>query len=282
MGLIRGGLMFVVVVLLFWSFLAGNVFLTLSMSLDYDVIQPELSSSIKGVIGSQMNLTEQVDNRLEAMEIYCVNNSESFVFSEGDYTFDVPCEVVPQGSGVIEDYLINDIIEKSYYQEYECSFIDCIRNFDLKQPFFLVSAKAYDYWKNKFYFSLIVSIILVVLVFFLVEQKFNFPIVVGTLMILSSLPFMKINSLISLFTNEFYAQFFNIFLSKSYTVFLIMFILGIFILAIGLTLRFFKFGFWVSELFDKLAGKGEGEKTTDVKKVIEPVVVVKKSVGGKK
>ena len=93
MGLIRGGLLTIVSAILFLSFFAGNAFLTLTWSLEYDTIQPELTSVIKDTIGSKMNLDEVMNENFEAMQLYCQNNSE-FVFSEGGYTFEIPCDVV--------------------------------------------------------------------------------------------------------------------------------------------------------------------------------------------
>ncbi|MBR9702365.1 hypothetical protein GOV13_05590 [Candidatus Pacearchaeota archaeon] len=278
MGMIRSGVLFAVVVLLFWSFFAGNIFLTMDMSLDYDNVKPELTAVIKEVAAGQIDLDSEVDSRIDEMNSYCENNTNvsEFVFSEQDQTFVVSCETIAQGSEAVLNQSIDGMVEEGYYKEYDCDFIDCIRELDLSQPFVLVSAKAKDYWKGKFYFSLIVSLILIVLVFFLVEQKFNLPIVVGIVMVLSSLPFMKINWLLSFFADQMYLQIFSIFLSKSYTVFLIMFSLGLFILILGVVLRFFKFGFWISGLFEKFG------KKKDVEKSSKPVVPVKKVVKANK
>ena len=59
MGLIRGGLLFIVVVLLFLSFLVGNIFLTLNLSLDYNNVQPELTSVIRNIAENEFNRSEE-------------------------------------------------------------------------------------------------------------------------------------------------------------------------------------------------------------------------------
>ncbi|MBU2052778.1 MAG: hypothetical protein ABIG28_02275 [archaeon] len=290
MGVLRGGALFVITVLLFWSLFVGNLFLTMNLSLDYDVVKPELVSVISAVLGDKLNFWEEVDARLGEMNLYCENNSGNteFVFSSGQgQTFAVPCEVISQGSQAIMNYSIESFVEKGYYADYDCDFLDCLKEVNMEQPFVLVSAKAKDYWKSKFYFSLIVSFILIVLVLFLVEQKFNMPVVVGVLMITSSLSFMKINWILSFFSNEIYAQMFSIFFSKSYSVFLIMFILGIVVLAFGIVLRFFKFGFWISELIGRFVKKGDESKIVrkEVKneKPVTEKPVIKKNVSvGKK
>ena len=50
MGVIRGGLLVIVSVLLFVSLLAGNLFLTMSWSLDYDNVKTELVSVVKELV----------------------------------------------------------------------------------------------------------------------------------------------------------------------------------------------------------------------------------------
>ena len=86
--------------------------------------------------------------------------------------------------------------------------------------------------------------------FFLVEKKENFPIVAGLIVIVSSLPFMKIEKLFSFFDFSFF-QAVPIILSKSYTVFLIMFSLGVVIAVFGIALKFFNFGSFVLGKIDK-------------------------------
>ena len=132
--------------------------------------------------------------------------------------------------------------------------------------FFLISAKAKDYWGSKFYSLLFISLVLITLLFFLVEQKFNLPVLVGILLSISSLPFMKLNWLLSFFPDKLFLQFFTIFFSKSYDVFLMTFFFGIIIFGLGLILKFFKFGFWVSEFLDKL----EKNKKKEIVKESKP------------
>jgi hypothetical protein len=250
MGLIRGGLSFIAVVLLFFSFLAVNIFLTLSMSLDYDNVQPELFSVIQLIAEDEINLDDVVNERFEVFDLYCQNNSDSdYVFNEMGYTFVIPCEVVYQGPDAVVNKAIGNLVEEVYYKDYNCSFFDCLEKMDV--PFFIVSAKAKDYWQSKLYFSMLSSLVLIGLMFLLFEQKFNLPVVVGILLILSSLPFMKLNWLLSFFSGSLYLQFFTIFFTKSYNVFLITFILGIIVLCFGLVLKFFNFGFWLQKFLTK-------------------------------
>ena len=80
---------------------------------------------------------------------------------------------------------------------YNCDFWDCLVKDEA--PFFLVSKKAHDYWLEKFYFALVASLILLAITFFLVENKLNWPIYAGSILILSTIPLLKIESLLGSF-----------------------------------------------------------------------------------
>ena len=238
MGIIKGGLFVGASILLFLCFLVGNIFLTLSLSLEYETVQPELISVIENIAKTEINLTEKINSNFEFMELYCQNYSE-FVFSQEGHTFIIPCETVSQGSEAVLNQGIDDLVKEIYYQEYDCNFWDCFQK--TERPFFLVSEKAQNYWSSKFYFALIVSIILIGLMFLLIENRLNLLIVVGSLLTIASIPFMKFNWALAFISNEFISQFFTIFFIKSYTVFLTNLIFGIIILGAGITLRILYF-----------------------------------------
>jgi len=254
MGFIRGSLLIIVSILLFLSFLLGNAFLTLNLSLDYENVQPKLVSAIKDVIEKEINLVGEIEEEFGFMESYCQNNSK-FVFSYSEYSFEIPCEVVAEGLEAVVDYQINAFVEEVYYEDYECDFWDCIK--ETEYPFFLVSAKAKNYWGEKFYFSLIAAVIFIALTFFLVEHKTNSPILVGSLLAISALPFIKLDWILS-FMNKYILGFLTIFFTKAHTVFLISLISGVVIFGIGIILKFFN-------LLDKF-GKNKEDKASKNKK----------------
>jgi len=258
MGFIRSGLLIIAGILLFLLFLAGNSFLTLGLSLDYENVKPELASVIKTLTENEMNIGEEIEKQYLFMEKHCQNNSE-FVFNseEVGQVFAIPCDVVSQGSDVVIDYCIESYVEKIYSQEHDCDFWDCFGKADM--PFFLISEKAKNYWNSKFYFSLIISIVLVASMFFLVEKKTNLLVIAGGLLAISALPFMKINWVLS-FLDESFLQFFTIFFSKAHTVFLISFIFGVVLLGVGILLKFVGAGLWVSNLFNS---RNKPSKETD-------------------
>ncbi|MBA7707240.1 hypothetical protein ES703_116109 [subsurface metagenome] len=166
MGAIRGVLLVFVSVLLFLVLLVGNTFLTLSLSLNYNNVKPELVSTIGIFVGDGMSfiieetvgkkvesieddLSDEINKNLEIMEEYCQNNSD-YVFSYEGNTFVIPCSVVSQGSEAIIEEGITNIVDDFYYAEYNCGFWDCFEK--TGSPFFLISQKAKNYWNSKFYF----------------------------------------------------------------------------------------------------------------------------------
>lgn len=274
MGIIRGGLLTLVSFLLFMSFFVGNTFLTLSWSLEYDVIKPELVSVFKEVAEKEMDLSLVMEDEYVTMLPYCENNTE-YVFSSEGRTFVTPCSVIEGGSEAVLDYQIEKFVEEAYYKDYGCEGLDCIKNIDwfseglnLDAPLVLFSKKAMDFSKRWFYISLLISAVLIVLAFLLIEHKTTFPLLVGALLALASLPFVKIYWFLSLLFGDTILGYFTVFFTKSYNVFLITFILGLIIIAIGVALKFWTLGSFLSKKFKKT------NKVTksDVKKIVKEEV----------
>lgn len=234
MGFLRGGLLTIVGIVLFIAFLAGNLFLTLYLSLDYDNVKPSFSSNIKDTIEEQFNIFDIITERMELITLYCENYSE-YVFNQQGYTFVVPCDIILEGPEEIIIKTLDNFIENIYYRDYDCGFFDCLKK--TGEPFFLVSKHAQDYWKAKFYSVLLIAVILVALSFLLIERKTNWPILVGGLLALSSLPFSKL-SLWTSFMGTQYLEFFGIFFSKSRSVFIVSLVIGIVLIVLGIVLRF--------------------------------------------
>jgi len=273
MGFIRGSLLVIVGTLFFLSIFVGNMFLTLSLSLDYDNVGPELITETKELLETQLDLDSVIGEQLVPMELYCQNHSE-FVFNEMGNTFVIPCEIMSQGFEVIVDYAIRSIVNQVYYTEYDCEFWDCLEK--TGSPSVLISEKAKNYWNAKFYLLLTISAGLAVLMLLLIQKKTSLPLVIGSLLIISSLPFMKLDSLIGRLINPVFSimgvsdilpssflDIFSIFFSKSYRVFLIMFISGIVLLIIGILFKIFKIGFKISNFLSK---KNVPDKSIEIKK----------------
>lgn len=251
MGFFRSTGLIVVCVLFFVFLVAGNSLLTLSLSLNYENVRPQVVSVGKDLINqhSGINLTEKVQENYAIMQKYCEDNSE-YVFSYNGYTAVIPCEDVEQGADKIIEESLESIVYEIYYKDYGCGFWDCFSQDENEIPLFLVSEKAQDYWQGKFYLALLISVALLVAMFFLIESKQNFFVISGSLIIVSALPFAKLNSLI-ISGNELTSHLLNIFISEAGTVFIGGFILGIIILGVGIAWHFLNLGNFISDKIKK-------------------------------
>ncbi|MCK5150063.1 hypothetical protein KAJ87_04020 [Candidatus Pacearchaeota archaeon] len=262
MGVIRSILLVFVSVLFFVSLLAGGLFLTLSLSLDYDNVKTGISSTVQELDINGMTISKIMEDAYPLMEIYCMQNNSEFVFKDpsSGHTFSIPCEILPQGPQAIVNYGINDFVEQVYYKEYDCNFWDCLEK--TGSPLFLISAKAKGYWHSKFYFLLLLSVILIGVSFLLVEKKSNSFIITGALIVASSLPFMKLESIISLFSDNYLSGILIVFFSEASNVFWIMLVSGIVFLVAGILLKLFGIGFKISGIFSKINEKISKNKMT--------------------
>ena len=263
MGVIRSILLVFVSVLLFVSLLAGGLFLTFSLSLDYDNVKTGISSVVQELNINGMTVQGVMEDVYPLMQLYCaIGNNSEYVFKDDTFskTFVIPCYVVPEGSQAIVNYGLNNFVEQVYYEDYDCSFWDCLEK--TGSPLFLISAKAQSYWNSKFYFSLFVIIILIGLSFLLVEKKSNSFILSGILIIVSSFPFMKLESIISLFSDNYLSGILTVFFSEASDVFWIMLVSGIVFLVMGIFLKLFGIGFKISGFFSKINEKISKNKIT--------------------
>ena len=231
MGLIGNGLMFIAGVLLLISLIAGNLFLTMSMSLDYNNIKDKLITDVKNSQQGNNKINEVTNNFNYAM-ISCQNNSEYDFNSEKiGYTLIIPCEIVLQGQEATINYASEKFVNDFYYKEYDCGFWKCAGS----STTVFVSETAKDYWTQKFYLSLLVSAVLTLIVFFLLEKKKSIFFDLSVLIIISALPLLGINWIISSF------NFADVLFLKAINVFRIMLILGIALILVGIILKFWGF-----------------------------------------
>ncbi len=262
MGVIRGILLVLVVVLLFLSVVCITLFWTLSLSLRYENVEKESVIIAKDFLKGT-DITGIVKQMSPFINSYCKNNSE-YVFNYQGYTFDIPCSTALEGEDAIVEEGVRDLVKDVYYTEYDCSFLDCASKPQL--PLFLISEKALDFFTNKLYFFLMASFILLILVFLFIEKKTNIPILVGSLLVTSSLLFIKLDSFFSLFPDNIIFKFLGIFFSQAYFVSLRVLVIGIVLIVAGIVLKVFKIGFFISNIIAKSKEKMQQKKTEKLKK----------------
>lgn len=273
MGFIRGSLLVFVCIILFIVLLIGNTFFVLSSSLTYKNVQKELGPILKdfteselGAIDADFSLTEKMDEAKLFMEEHCQNES-SYVFAEGGYTFVLPCDVleeIEENPSAMINQGIDNIIEQIYYDTYDCKFWNCFKTTGL--PFFLISEKAKNYWQDKFYLALIAFAVLAVLIFLLVESKPNAPLVVGSLIVVSSLPLLKLEKIVGSISGDSALIFVGIFFNKVGTVFWIVFIVGLILILAGIALKILSWNFLKEKIFRKKISKKNTKNISKKKK----------------
>ena len=282
MGIIRGGLLSIVCFLILVSFLAGGLFLILYLSLNYNVLEKEFVSINKEILGDRIN--QQIPLIQEA----CQNNT-GYIFNETgfDKTIFFPCDKVSFNSDSIIEYGVKDFLRQVYYDEYPCGFWKCLAQGGQGSPFVLISQKAQDYWKSKFYFVLIASLILIVLGFLLVENKFNFLIIIGGILTVSAFLLKKLMSFLSFLLPDSIEEFFFVIISQSSRIVRGFLIIGIVLLVLGVIIRligsgFVKRHFSKKEVEEIVKEEVEKVKKDEIKDKLGEKSKEKKSKGSKK
>jgi len=250
MGMIRGGLLTFVSILLFVALFATNSFLVISSSLNYENVESSLGEIAEEVLID--NFEQEINSAYSLMQVYCLTNSE-YVFNQDEITLVISCDIVSQGKEAVIGDLTSSYIEQIYYKDYDCSFLDC----GDETPFYLLSAKSQSYWRGWFYWGLFACAILIVLAFLVIENKNNLPFLLGALLIVSSLPFIKIEWFFSLFVGWDFLKYFVLFFSKSFNIFLVSLISGIVLIGIGIVLKLLNLGQYLSKLIPQRFKKPE-------------------------
>ncbi len=251
MGFFKNSSLIFISIILFISLLLGDITLILSLSINYDSLHETFYPVIKEIVEKQVP-----NNTIEIMQEACkLKSNFSFKYNESNMSILIPCDKINLGKQEVIDYSINKFLEKIYYDSYECGFWKCITTF--KNPFVLVSAKAKDYWMNRFHILFIISLILIGLLFFLIKQKLNFLILVGILILISSIPLKFLNSILVFFLPSLFEPFALFFVSASKNIFLASLIIGFVVFATGLLLKLIKTG---DSLLNKIKKNKEEEK----------------------
>ena len=247
MGIIRGGLVTIVTILLFVSLVFAGACLTFSLSLDYNVLKPEMHNTVSDILLKESDLNKSIDASLMNMKVACNVNDSIFLEMDNDFV-EIPCDVVDQGSEAVISSMIDSQVEKNYYKEYNCTFWDC---FNEQNPFFIFSEHSQDYWNSKFYFGLIASMILGAALFFFIEKRSNYPFLLGVLFIIISFLFLLAGKLVPIILGWDYASIIGILFTQAYLVFLIFIIIGVILIFLGIVLKFLYLGRFIAKLFHR-------------------------------
>lgn len=261
MGIIRSGVVIFLSFLLFITVFAGNIFLTLGWSLEYENVKPVVSDFGKDLVNDS-GVSQMLEDNYDLMIYSCNLNDSGYVFSEEGLSVEIPCSEIEKGSENVINYSVNEIVNNIYYKDYNCSFFECIKNEG--QPYVLISEKSMDYFKSNYNLILIFMIILFVLLFVFVESKGTAFIISGVLIVFASLPFRKFDWILSFLPDGNVSEFFLAFFTKSYNVFVVMTIIGVSLFILGISFHFFGWGIKISEFlrkhFNKKLDEAENKK----------------------
>ncbi|MEK6833742.1 MAG: hypothetical protein AABY32_06895, partial [Nanoarchaeota archaeon] len=278
MGILRGTAITLFSFILLLSLFLMNFSLILSWSLEHDTLQSALKDSASDFLKDSLdaeNVLEEEANTL--MQSYCLINSE-YKFTYENYNFTIPCSVIEKGTASIIDYGMVQLIDTIYYAEYNCEFWGCIK--ETSNLFVLFSEKAMDYWRDKFLLLVLVSFVLFVLIFLISKNKPVTVFITGILLVLSSLPFRKLNWVLTFIPDKF-SGIFSVFFTKSHNVFIIILIMGFIFIGIGLAFRFFGWSMNFMDWFSKGSDK-EGISKSEVREIVDEEISKKNLVKPKK
>lgn len=247
MGFIRGFFVVLFSVLLFLSFLLMNSSFTISSSLEYEHVHDGVIDFVNEIQQeAEINLSEASEDSRSLFQKYCKSLSEVNLSEVDDPNLEpieaiigndsvIPCDVVEAGSEPFLNYTLDLFVNNSYYAEYDCGFVDCFGEYD--SPLFLFSQKAKLYFEDKAWILFIVSLVLAGLILLFTENKTNGILIVGVLLFVSALPFMKLGDFFTSRDGVAFA-FLSIFFSESYSIFIRFFLISVVLVALAILLKF--------------------------------------------
>ncbi len=259
MGFIRGVLTVLMSVLLLSSFLAMNFSLTLSRSLEFETLHPEVFKLINSDNEIKSNFEQGFLKVYPFMSRQCADESLNLSevnLNNNEFNISVPCQSVLKGENETYNYLLESSITEYYYKDYNCSFLKCIEKYRNENPFFMVSEDAQKFWSGKFWMFLFTSIILFLGIVFMKKKRSGAFILGGSLLIISALPFFRMEGLFGSLDRQF-LKFAHLLFSKSYSVFLTSIISGAALVLVGVFFKIFKIGIKIESFFRKRREKKE-------------------------
>jgi len=274
MGFIRGTAITLFSIILLLSLFLMNLSLIVSWSLEHDTLQPALKSSAGSFLKDSLDVKNVFEGEAKTlMSSYCLIESE-YKFTYENYNITIPCEIIEKGPDSVINYGMDSFIDTIYYAEYNCEFWECMKESSI--PFVLFSEKAMDYWRGKFLLLVLVSFVLFALIFLISKNRPVTFIVTGIFLVLSSLPFRKLNWVLKIIPDEF-SGIFSVFFTKAHSVFIIMLIIGLIFIGVGLAFRFFGWSMNLANFLSKDSNKEEISKS-EVRDIVKEEIY-KKNAG---
>lgn len=259
MGFIRGAIVFILSIILFLIILSAGILLTLSMSLEYENVQEHISQNVPKII-QELNAGEVIQVQQIGMQLFC-ETQESYDLVFENLTIPIPCNIIETGTEEVLEYVITNLAQILYYKQYDCEFFDCFNS--MENALVLLSEDAKEYWKSKFYLSILAFAVILLLMFLIANKKHSPLIITGILTIIAALLMKQIDWLTNLLPDFEYIELATIFFTKANTVFLTFLIIGIVLTLVGFAMGFFNWGMKISEFLENIIQKkNQNQKTT--------------------
>ena len=243
----RGALYFIAFILIFVLILA-NLFLTLGISLSYDNIKVNSVAVTEKMFEKEL-ASGQVDAFYDQLVRECDESQLVSITKQGaliqiDDELNSPevncADLKASGKEGFISLIVSSFIEQNYYKEHDCTFWECFNQEGLKKPFFIISEMSHKYFMKLFYFALLISVVLLVVAFLLMSHRTNILPYAGILIIISALPFWKLDFMLSLSSIPIdLVQIISILFTDSFSVFLVDVIVGVLFIVFGVVLKIY-------------------------------------------
>jgi len=261
-------------ILLFASLMSLGTTETLEKSTKFKNVEEKFTSLSRTFIKESIDLEPIIKQALPFMKAYCTNNTV-YSLKQNGYSFNISCDSINKGTDAIIDNIIDEtvssFIKNYYYENYECEFIDCLRQ---NKPLVLISEKAHEYWKDQSNLLLLVSLGLAIILFFLTKRKTNFFILAGGLttltgIVVSQLPEIASNIARTAFSpassmltqlgasSDIFMKVAKAFFSQAENVYIWFILIGIALIVFGILSKIFNIIEKITKLFPKSKKKKE-------------------------
>jgi len=274
MGLLKSAGLIFFSFLLFLVFIFSIFSLVLSDSTSYNNLKSNLNSSV-GLLGMNNSAINQtIETYYPFMKLYCKKYQSINIshYLKEDLLKPIPCSLIKNGTSQdIINYEENSIFDGIYYKDYNCSFWGCFK--ESGPPVFLFSKLAHGYWTSLFHLGVLVSFLILLLMFFLIEKKADILILAGAILFFPALLFLKINIVLGILIKSFLVLvsvpslfILNVFFSSAHSVSVNLLILSVFLIFSGILFGLFKGGIKIYNGISTLTNKFH-EKLKKDKKV---------------
>lgn len=168
--------------------------IALSNFTQYNTLQPIVTNVIK----NQLQENDAVSN----LQQQCQNfNLTTVSINTSNEKFDFSCTDIKDNSSTVESLIAIKIFNQTYYKQYSCAFLDCIKGFvfpqnpsdvQSQQSQVIISEKANEFFSSTQIYLIVATIIGLILIIISVRVWYNILKVVGITILLVGIVYLFI------------------------------------------------------------------------------------------